>query len=490
MPQLDRSRRICIYLPPNYENSGLNYPVIYMHDGQNLFEEVLNYGDMEIDETLNNLASQGYKVPIVVGIDNGEDQRTNEYVRGERDAYMQFIVETLKPYIDINYRTLSDRENTAIMGSSFGGLISWYGAIKYQNIFSKCGGFSPAYWAFMGNIWDYMSEQGFQHDIRFYQTAGENEGDQYILPLRHMEDSLIHYGFNNVYSKVVPNGNHWSSDWAADFKNAYLWLFSDYAVEINPSPNSLVPPYTNGFNDMANQPVYTRSIEGDQVWKLANYGNPQPCALISGYDGSINVANEDWLITPAFDFTNVINPVLQFDEAINYASSIEAEQSILISTNYFGGDDPNSSTWTKLNVTNRASGSDWAFVTVSTIDLSDYVGEDSVHIAFKYISTASSAATWEIDNISITSQPVFINTNLSTNSNMILHPNPVRDVLNIESENENYITASIFDLQGRILRKHKIQEQNLINVNDLKKGVYILKLKSSKGIVLQRFVKQ
>ncbi|MDA3883383.1 MAG: alpha/beta hydrolase-fold protein [Bacteroidales bacterium] len=497
MPQLDRSRRVTIYLPPDYESSGLSYPVIYMQDGQTLFESLPDWDEMEIDETLNSLSARGYNVPIVVGIDNGEVYRAYEYLPkyfeplgagGEGNEYMQFIVETLKPYIDNNYRTLPDRKNTGIIGGSFGGLISWYGAIKYQNIFSKCGVFSPAYWGNHYDIWNYLSEFGFQQDIRFYQNVGENEHiDQYINYMYKMADSLQFYGFNQVYSKVIPNGYH--CNWA-DFENAYLWLFSDYAAKIDSTPKLLVPPYANGFDDIANQPVYTRNIEGDQSWQLADYGNPQPCAFISGFDGSTNVANEDWLIIPAFDFTNVINPVLQFDEAINYANAIETEQSVLISTNYFGDDDPNSATWTKLNVTNRASGNDWSFVTVSPIDLSDYVGEDVVYIAFKYTSTVSSAATWEIDNINITSQTEYINTSLPTISNMVLHPNPVQDLLYIKSENESYITASIFDLQGKRIRKYTIPEQNFINVNDLKEGVYLLKLISSTGITVQCFVKQ
>ncbi|MDA3905203.1 MAG: alpha/beta hydrolase-fold protein, partial [Bacteroidales bacterium] len=188
MPQLDRSRRVTIYLPPDYESSGLSYPVIYMQDGQNMFASP--DWEMEIDETLNSLANQGYNVPIVVGIDNGEWHRANEYLPkyfeplgagGEGNEYMQFIVETLKPYIDNTYRTLPDRKKTGIIGGSFGGLISWYGAMKYQNIFSKCGVFSPAYWGNDYDIWNYLSEFGFQQDIRFYQNVGETEDiNQYI----------------------------------------------------------------------------------------------------------------------------------------------------------------------------------------------------------------------------------------------------------------------------------------------------------------------
>ena len=166
MPQLNRFRRIWLYLPPDYDQSSNEYPVLYMHDGQNLFDQFTSFaGEWEIDETLNRLVDQGYKVPIVVGIDNGGIYRIDEltpwnnpdYGGGQGDEYMAFIVETLKPFIDENYRTLSDRENTGIMGSSLGGLISTYGALKYQNIFSKSGPFSPAYWINNDSIWNFIT---------------------------------------------------------------------------------------------------------------------------------------------------------------------------------------------------------------------------------------------------------------------------------------------------------------------------------------------
>jgi hypothetical protein len=136
MPQLDRYRRIWVYLPPDYEETEDHYPVIYMHDGQNLFDASTSFvGEWEVDETLNDLFDEGYKVPIVVGIDNGGTERINEYTPwvnpgyggGQGNLYLEFIVETLKPHIDQYYRTLPGRDHTAIWGSSLGGLISQYG---------------------------------------------------------------------------------------------------------------------------------------------------------------------------------------------------------------------------------------------------------------------------------------------------------------------------------------------------------------------------
>ncbi len=239
MPQLDRIRRIWVYLPPDYEDSEEHYPVLYMHDGQNLFDVETSFlGEWEVDETLNDLADQGYHVPIVVGIDNDGQHRANEYLPfynpnfagGEGDEYMAFIVETLKPHIDENYRTLTDRENTGIMGSSLGGVISLYGALKYQDVFSKAGPFSPAYWANYDSLWPFIAETGFLQDVRFYQNAGEYEGGQYINTMFDMEDSLNSQGFQNVTSKVIDGGDHNEETWAGDFSQAYLWLFGTYAT--------------------------------------------------------------------------------------------------------------------------------------------------------------------------------------------------------------------------------------------------------------------
>lgn len=239
MPQLDRKRRIWIYFPPDYETSGISYPVLYMHDGQNLFDTKTSYaGEWEVDESLNKLASQGKRVPIVVGIDNGGADRIGEYTPwintqyggGDGDKYMQFIVETLKPYIDQHYRTLPDRENSGIMGSSLGGLISHYGSVKYQETFSKSGIFSPSYW-FSDSIWAFTHEEGKRQNMRFYQLCGTNEGDaDVVIDMQRMNDSLVNLGFgqDKIYNKLVAGGQHNEKLWRESFSEAYLWLFDSF----------------------------------------------------------------------------------------------------------------------------------------------------------------------------------------------------------------------------------------------------------------------
>ena len=243
MPQLERTRRIWLYLPPDYETSNANYPVLYMHDGQNLFDEITSFaGEWEVDETLNSLAQQGYQVPIVVGIDNGGAYRIDELTPwyndeydagGQGDQYLDFIVETLKPYVDEHYRTMPGRENTGIMGSSLGGLISCYGALKHQSVFSKSGIFSPAYWINNDSIWHFVHQSGYTNATRFYQNIGENEGALNILMMQMMEDSLRQIGYEEVTSHIIDNGEHNEQTWRDDFGNAYLWLFASFANTIS-----------------------------------------------------------------------------------------------------------------------------------------------------------------------------------------------------------------------------------------------------------------
>ena len=132
IPQLKRRRRITALLPHDYHESKKKYPVLYLHDGQNLYDEQSPYGNWAIDKSLAELSRSGFGDIIVIAIDHGGEDRINEYLpfnsteygKGQGKLYIQFLMETLKPYIDKNYRVLSDGLHTGIGGSSMGGLIS------------------------------------------------------------------------------------------------------------------------------------------------------------------------------------------------------------------------------------------------------------------------------------------------------------------------------------------------------------------------------
>src|SRR5688572_17966548 len=147
-PQLGNARDITVYLPPSYSrNDGSRYPVVYMHDGQNLFDPRTSFaGEWNVDGTIDHASSEGIEA-IVVGIPNFGAERCNEYSPfddpkhgpGKGDAYIAFIVDTLKPIIDADFRTQPGHDATGIAGSSMGGLISLYAMFHRPDVFGFAG---------------------------------------------------------------------------------------------------------------------------------------------------------------------------------------------------------------------------------------------------------------------------------------------------------------------------------------------------------------
>jgi alpha-glucosidase len=238
IPQLNRTRRIWIYLPPDYDISKKSYPVLYMHDGQNLFDEATSFsGEWQVDETLNELYINKNFGLIVIGIDNGGSKRMDEYSPwintkynggGEGNAYLDFIVETLKPYVDRNYRTLADKQNTAIMGSSLGALISHYAALKYPDTFGLIGVFSPAF-GFSETSYDFASKNSNIEDVDMYFLVGDNENPTMVGNMNKMISLMKSNGFaqKNIISKVVSGGEHNEKLWRENFEEAILSLFDE-----------------------------------------------------------------------------------------------------------------------------------------------------------------------------------------------------------------------------------------------------------------------
>ncbi len=238
MPQLNRTRRIWLYLPPDYNTSDKRYPVIYMHDGQNLFDNGTSFsGEWRVDETLNQLHTEGDYGAIVVGIDNGGGKRDDEYSPwnnptyggGEGDAYIAFLAETLKPHIDANFRTLSEPQYTCIFGSSLGGFISTYGAAKYPNVFGKVGSFSPSYWFSLTNINQFILNNSANiSGLRMAQVAGQNEWNTIVADINTVTNNLLSKGLLNSNSNIKLDlfGSHSEAYWGQEFGNAYKWLFA------------------------------------------------------------------------------------------------------------------------------------------------------------------------------------------------------------------------------------------------------------------------
>jgi len=228
-PQLDANKKIWIYLPEGYAANSGKYPVLYMHDGQNLFDSATAFaGEWRIDEQLDNLEAK----TIVVGIEHVGDKRIDEltpynnekYGGGQADKYLDFVVNTLKPYVDSHYHTKIDKENTAIMGSSVGGLVSFYAVLKYPKVFGKSGIFSPSFW-FNNAIYDdtIIAEH---IDARLYFMAGDHESTEMIADFDRMLE-ILNTKMNNkkIHKKIVHNGRHNEELWAKEFSEAYKWLF-------------------------------------------------------------------------------------------------------------------------------------------------------------------------------------------------------------------------------------------------------------------------
>ncbi len=245
MPQLNRSRRIWLYLPPDYFSSSKHYPVIYMHDGQNLFDNNTSFsGEWQVDETLNQLHQNGDYGAIVVGIDNGGSFRIDEYGPwvnsqyggGQGSLYMNFIVQTLKPHIDANFRTLPQAPYTAMIGSSLGALISTYGQVKFSQVFSKVGSFSPAYWFNINELTNYIqsSNQNFESS-RYYFVAGQNESSTMVSNINTIKDALQSKGLtaSNTLVKIDSYGTHSEGYWRGELGAAYQWLFATTNVSLD-----------------------------------------------------------------------------------------------------------------------------------------------------------------------------------------------------------------------------------------------------------------
>lgn len=242
IPQLGRTRRVLLYLPPDYASTTKRYPVLYMHDGQNVFDAATSFaGEWGVDESLDRLQARGDWGAIVVAIDNGGAHRLTEYNPwananprlggGEGDAYVAFLVHTLKPYIDQHYRTRPDRASTAIMGSSAGALISLYAALKYPEIFGRAGLFSCASWLADPPIFAFARQaHPGRPASRFYFVSGafETKEGQPARDQRRMVDTLAAAGFRRgtaTRSRAPSDGKHAEWFWRREFPAAYQWLF-------------------------------------------------------------------------------------------------------------------------------------------------------------------------------------------------------------------------------------------------------------------------
>jgi predicted alpha/beta superfamily hydrolase len=241
-PQLNNQRDVMVYLPPSHGQSDQRYPVIYMHDGQNLFDAATSFaGEWQVDEAMETLAAEGCEA-IVVAISNLGPRRVHEYSPfrhfkmggGQGEKYADFITETLKPIIDADFQTLTGRGYTGIVGSSLGGLISTFAFFHRPDIFGFMGALSPAYWFAGKAIYPFIQEQPYAGGRIYLDVGtaemGQSRGSGYFRQnAREVAELLARkgYRYNDDLLFIVEEGAaHTESAWAQRIPNALRFLLN------------------------------------------------------------------------------------------------------------------------------------------------------------------------------------------------------------------------------------------------------------------------
>lgn len=245
VPQLNTTKNIWIYLPPGYELNNRRYPVLYMHDAQNVFDQATSTGEeWGVDETLEGLSGQheSYEA-IVVAIDHGEDERSNEYnvytnadhhFGGKGEQYIAFLKDTLKPWIDSEFRTLPGPENTMIGGSSFGAYISLYAGVTYPEVFGKVLAFSLMVWQDHHSLrklienGDHSSLQKVMINIGDAEDKSRRGSKLLLKDAQKIADAFTESGFpeDKLRFDIVKEGRHHESTWRKEFPDAFKWLIT------------------------------------------------------------------------------------------------------------------------------------------------------------------------------------------------------------------------------------------------------------------------
>lgn len=243
-------RRVWVYLPPGYDTKrDERYPVLYMLDGQNVFDHATSFaGEWEVDETCEALIAAGEMRPvIVVAVANGESRRTDEYTPwhdperyggGGGEEHLRAFADTLIPYVDANFRTLSGPENTAFAGSSLGGLMALYAAYAHGDTYGLIAALSPSIgWdgehvvAFIDSLPPAASK--IYVDMGTWEWGGPYDADQNGVPdaidqLRAVRDKLAADGYvpgENLLVVEDEGGQHNEANWARRFPDALRFLF-------------------------------------------------------------------------------------------------------------------------------------------------------------------------------------------------------------------------------------------------------------------------
>lgn len=235
IPQLNKTRKIWALLPHDYETSSEHYPVLYLQDAQNLFNENAPYGNWQIDKKLAVMSDYGIGKIIIIAIEHAEKERVLEYNfgktllgQGEGKKYIRFIADTLKPFVDKNFRTKSEREFTGIGGSSMGGLVSIFSGLIYPEVYGKLMIFSPSLWVIPKikfSFLDFFEPM----DTKVYLYAGGDESETMIRHVKKFKKRLLKRESIREKMKIKLSinmeGKHSETYWSDEFPKAIEWLF-------------------------------------------------------------------------------------------------------------------------------------------------------------------------------------------------------------------------------------------------------------------------
>jgi predicted alpha/beta superfamily hydrolase len=237
---LEHDRDVLVYLPPGYdEKPNERYPVLYLHDGQNLFDQATAFGEeWRVDETAQQLITTGKIEPlIIVGIYNTGEHRVDEYTPtpqadkkagGKADAYGRMLVEELKPLIESTYRTLTGSPNTAMGGSSLGGLLTLHLGLRYPKTFGKLAVLSPSVWWDGRVILREVEALPKKFAARIWLDAGTREGKEVLPDARMLRDALLDKGWvipDDLMYFEARGGEHNERSWAKRVGPMLKFLF-------------------------------------------------------------------------------------------------------------------------------------------------------------------------------------------------------------------------------------------------------------------------
>jgi len=235
IPQLNKTRKVWALLPHDYDTTTERYPVMYLQDAQNLFNEKAQYGNWEIDKKLAVMAEYKIGKIIVIAVEHADNERILEFNvgntvlgAGQGKKYIRFLTDTLKPFVDANFRTKTEREFTGIGGSSMGGLVSIFSGIMYPEVFGKLMIFSPSLWV-VPKIKLSFLDMDESEETRIYLYAGGDESATMIDHVKNFKKRLLKKDSLKdkmmVRLSINEQGKHNERYWSDEFPKAIEWLF-------------------------------------------------------------------------------------------------------------------------------------------------------------------------------------------------------------------------------------------------------------------------